>query len=235
MTNKNTANYFDKQQADSYDERWAALAPFNESLHMQLGLILGDLPEKARILCVGAGTGAELLALAKQFPQWSFLAVDPSLPMLEKCREKAKTSGISDRCNYHAGHISDIPDTEGAFDAATSILVSHFIVDRSERLRFFQGIRNRLRPEGFLITSDLSEAPRRQQQELMQVWIRMMKHMGANAKQVEGMLAAYDENVAMLSEENMESLLEEAGFEKPTLFTQSLLIRSWFARASSSE
>ncbi len=232
MRRKNTVDHFDKQQAEVYDARWQALAPFSESLHLQLGLVLAELPEEARILCVGAGTGAELLALAKRFPKWRFLAVDPSEPMLEVCQRKVEESDIGDRCTFHVGYVHEISDTEELFDGATSILVSHFIVDREERLRFYREIRKRLRIGGLLVTSDLSEAPRGQQVELMPVWLRMMQYAGATSEQVQGMLDAYQENVSMLPEEAMESLLMEGGFAQPTLFAQSLLIRSWFARAN---
>ncbi|EDY85040.1 Methyltransferase domain family [Verrucomicrobiia bacterium DG1235] len=232
MRNNQTSNSFDKQQADSYDSRWKTLAPFNESLHLQLALVLSELPEHARILCVGAGTGAELLALAKRYPKWRFLAVDPSQSMLEVCQRKVEESGFSDRCAFHAGFVSEIPDTECQFDAATSILVSHFLVESGERLLYFREIRKRLRLGGLLATGDLSEAPRGQQVALMPVWLRMIQHAGATFEQVQGMLDAYERSVSMLPEEAMESLLVEAGFERPTLFAQSLLIRSWFARAS---
>lgn len=230
MKKANDMVAFDKQNAESYDTRWAELAPFNESLHLQMRIILGELPANSRILCVGAGTGAELLALAELFPKWRFLAVDPSEPMLEICQRKADENGIADRCDFLVGFVHDIPDTNRCFDAATSVLVSHFILDRAERLNYFQEIKKRLRQGGLLVTTDLSEAPRGQQAELMRVWQRMMEHVGATAEQVEGMLEAYKKSVSMLSEESLEALLREAGFEQPTQFAQTLLIRSWFAR-----
>ncbi|MDQ8202642.1 class I SAM-dependent methyltransferase [Pelagicoccus sp. SDUM812003] len=231
MSEKDTVNHFDKRQAESYDARWQALAPLNDSLHLQLSLVLEEAPEEARVLCVGAGTGAELIALARRFSTWRFLAVDPSAPMLEVCRRKAEANGVADRCAFHVGHVSDVPEAEGVFDAATSLLVSHFIVNLEERLRYFRDIRERLRPGGVLVTSDLCEAPRGQQAELMPVWLRMMRYAGATSEQVEGMLTSYEQNVSMLPEQAMENLLIEAGFSHPTLYAQSLLIRSWFARA----
>lgn len=228
-------DHFDRKNAETYDERWETLSAFNESLHLQLGFIFSELPEESTLLCVGAGTGAELIALAKRFPKWRFLAVDPSPEMLKVCVRKAKASGIESRCEFHVGRVSDILDTGRMFDAATSILISHFITDRAERLGFFRDIRKCLRPDGILVASDLSEAPRGQQAELMKVWLEMMSFTGADAKQVDGMLEAYDRHVSMLSEAAMENLLKEAGFEVSTVFSQTLLIRSWFARVGCKE
>lgn len=230
MKSKDTADYFGKQQAESYDVRWKALGPIVESLHLQLVSVFYELPKEARILCVGAGTGAELLALAKRFPKWRFLAVDPSAPMLEICQRKVSEGGIAERCDFHVGYVHEISAMEQEFDAATTILVSHFIMEWEERLQFFREVHKRLRRGGLLATSDLSEAPRGQQAELMPVWLRLMQEAGASSEQVRGMLDSYRESVSMLPEEAMESLLAQAGFERPTLFSQTLLIRSWFAR-----
>jgi len=81
---------FDKAHAAGYDQRFAKLAPMKEALHLLLRLLFSEFPAEARILCVGAGTGAELLYLAQAFPQWRFTAVDPSAPMLDICRQRAQ-------------------------------------------------------------------------------------------------------------------------------------------------
>jgi len=96
-------DFFSEEQARRYDERNRKLAPITEALHFATSLVLEDLPARARILSVGAGTGAELVSLAKSFPQWSFVAVEPSRSMLEVCRERVQRAGLSDRCElFHA-------------------------------------------------------------------------------------------------------------------------------------
>ena len=58
---------FDKQ-ASSYDQQWSKMA-IKDALHLLTGPVLSELPPKAKILCVGAGTGAEILYLAQKFPE----------------------------------------------------------------------------------------------------------------------------------------------------------------------
>src|SRR3546814_12995816 len=51
------------QQAAGYDTQWARMAPIRESLHFLLETVFAGLPDDARLLCVGAGTGAEIAHL----------------------------------------------------------------------------------------------------------------------------------------------------------------------------
>ena len=75
-----------------------------------------------------AGTGQELVYLAEKFPRWRFAAVEPSAPMLAVCRRKAEERGVAPRCVFHEGYLDSLPPS-APFDAATSLLVSQFILD----------------------------------------------------------------------------------------------------------
>lgn len=66
-----------------YDERNRQLAPIADNMHFLIRLILKNAPMRARVLCVGVGTGAEILSLSKSFPEWTFVGVDPSTGMLD--------------------------------------------------------------------------------------------------------------------------------------------------------
>lgn len=229
MSQPSSPNAFDAQHAAAYDDRWAPLAPLRDSLHLQMRFVLQALPADARVLCVGVGTGAELFALATFFPGWRFVAVDPSAAMLEVCRRKATAAGLGTRCEFHAGFVHELPATE-PFDAATSVLVSQFIADRARRTDFFREIARRLRPEGVLVTADLTTAPSGRHERLLAVWQEMMRHIGASEAQIQAMLAAYAREVALLPEPELEALLLDASFADPVRFSQSLLIHAWFAR-----
>src|SRR5436190_2838514 len=145
---------FDRQAA-TYDQQWHKMSAINGALHLLTSAVLSELPSTARILCVGSGTGAEILYLAQRFPGWHFTAVEPSVPMLEVFRRKAEENKILSRCVLHAGYLDSLPPGD-SFDAATAFLVSQFIVNREERTAFFQGIAHRLRSNGLLVSSDLA-------------------------------------------------------------------------------
>jgi tRNA (cmo5U34)-methyltransferase len=77
-----TSKIFNQDVASSYDKQFSKLAPIKDALHLCMQMVLSDLPAKANIICLGVGTGAELIALAKTFPKWTFTAVEPASAML---------------------------------------------------------------------------------------------------------------------------------------------------------
>lgn len=80
------------QQAATYDQQWTRMAAINNGLYFLMESVLASLPKAAHILCVGAGTGKELIYLAERFPQWLFTAVEPSAAMLNVCRQRWRSA-----------------------------------------------------------------------------------------------------------------------------------------------
>jgi tRNA (cmo5U34)-methyltransferase len=221
---------FDEACASGYDQKWSRIAPLREALHLLIGSILWELRAEARILCVGVGTGPELIYLAERFPGWRFVAVEPSAPMLEVCRRKAEDGGISARCEFHEGYLETLPMGE-SFDAATSLLVSQFLLDREARTEFFRGIADRLRPGGILVNADLSaDTSAAAYHELLDVWFRMMRAGELTPEAIEKMRSAYDRDVAVLPPEEVGGIISAGGFDAPVPFLQTGLIRAWYAR-----
>jgi tRNA (cmo5U34)-methyltransferase len=221
---------FDKKCASGYDQQWSKMAPMRDALHLLIGAVLSELRADARILCVGAGTGPELIDLAGRFTGWRFVAVEPSAPMLDVCRRKAEGRGIAARCEFHEGYLESLPPGE-AFDAATSLLVSQFILDRDARSGFFREIAGRLRPGGCLVNADLSsDASPAAYERLLEVWSRVMQAGDLSPESIGKMRAAYDRDVALLPPDEVAGIIAAGGFEAPVQFLQTGLIRAWFAR-----
>ena len=230
MQNQESSIIFDQERASSYDKRFLKLAPLRDALHLLIHLVLSELPADARILCVGVGTGSELINLAQTFPQWQFTAVDPAAPMLDICRQRAEECGIASRCTFHEGYLDSLP-ASNAFDAATCLLVSHFIVQQDERRNFFSQIASRVRPNGYLVSSDLSsDMSTSAYQSLFEVWLRMQRYSEVPAEKVEKIRASFGRDVAVLSPLEIESIIVTSGFDTPVLFFQSLLIHAWYAK-----
>jgi len=69
MKNQEPTVVFDRERASAYDKRFAKLAPLRDAIHLLMHMTLSEFPTDAHILSVGAGTGAELIYLAQNFPQ----------------------------------------------------------------------------------------------------------------------------------------------------------------------
>jgi tRNA (cmo5U34)-methyltransferase len=219
---------FGAEQAAGYDDRFTSFAPFRASLFLSMRAFFSSLPEDAHILSVGAGTGADLMELASAFPKFTFTAVEPAGAMLEICRKKAHAAGVHNRCEFHEGFLSSLPPGK-QFHGATSILFSHFIVDKKERRQFFSDISARLRPDGLLISADLSANLSSPEYDLlMPVWLKIL----GGGPEAERALRSAWASVGILPPLEVAGLIESAGFAAPALFHQTLFIHAWVSRKS---
>lgn len=220
---------FDKQ-ASGYEQQQKKIAPVHEGLYFQLEWIFSELPDDARILCVGLGAGAELSYLASRFPGWTFTAVEPSGAMLDICRQRARSEGFSSRCEFYEGYVESLPDID-LHDAATCFMVSQFILDRNARADFFRAISQRLKDDGILVSADLSAAVGSPEYEaLLSVWVSMLQGIKVSADAIEKVHSAWAKDVAILPPDEVEEMIKRSGFDLPVQFYQAGLIRAWFSR-----
>ncbi len=218
------------QQAASYDAQWAKTAPIRHCLHLLLESAFAELPDDARVLCVGVGTGAELAHLAERKPYWTFTAVEPSGRMLDVCRQRAEKGGFAPRCHFHEGYLGSLSDI-GPQDAATCFLVSQFILDQHARADFFRDIASKLKPGGLLASSDLASDVRSPEYEvLLRAWMRMMAAAEIAPEGMERMRKAYAHDVGVLPPTRIASIIAAGGFQLPVQFFQAGLIHAWISR-----
>lgn len=221
---------FDKERASSFNAQYQKLAPLSDAIHLLVRVILLDLPAEARVLCVGAGTGAELLFLAEAFPGWQFAVVEPAVPMLDLCRQRAEDAGIACRCTFHAGYLDTLPAAP-PFDAATSLLVTHFLLTPGDRRDYWAQIAARLCPEGVLVASTLaSNLSTPAYQSLLQTWLQMQRYTGTPAEAIAKMPESYGRDIAVLPPAAIEAEMMAGGFDAPIAFYQALLIHAWYAK-----
>ncbi|CAM9644105.1 unnamed protein product [Ectocarpus sp. 12 AP-2014] len=217
------------QQAATYDQQWDKLAPIRDALHLLIGALFSALPNDARVLCIGAGTGAEILYLSQRFTGHHFTVVEPSAAMLEVCRRQAEEHGIASRCEFHHGYLDSLTPS-APFHAATSLLVSQFILEPEERSAFFRAIAMRLRPGGYLASADLaSDVKSTAYHSLLDVWTRMLSAGNVPPDMVERFRAMYGRDVAVMPPDRVSAIIESAGFDTPVPFYQAGLVHAWYA------
>ncbi len=220
---------FGKEHAANYDRQFARLAPMKDALHLLTRLTLEHLHEDAHVLVAGAGTGAELLYLAKAFPSWRFTALDVAEAMLEQCRAAVADAGIEDRVVLHLGPVASLDETP-TYHAATSFLVSHFLLEPAARVGYFRDITRRLRPGARLVTADLCFDPQGPAFEAeYELWQRMLCFSGSTPEQAAGWASALGSKLNVLPREQHAQALRDAGLLDPRVFCQTLWIHGWIA------
>ncbi|WP_279046222.1 hypothetical protein [Cedecea davisae] len=67
-----TNDIFNAEFSRQYDVSNQRLKEVSDNLHLLISLLLRDFPADSRVLCVGVGTGTEIVRLAKEHPTWRF-------------------------------------------------------------------------------------------------------------------------------------------------------------------
>jgi tRNA (cmo5U34)-methyltransferase len=220
---------FGEEHARSYDQNNSYLTPINANLHYLIEILLTDLKSESKILCVGAGTGTEIIALARAFPKFTFVAVDPSGAMLNVCRERIENLGMSDRCQFVTGVVDDVPEIE-KFDAVLCLLVLHH-TSEYERQGIVSGIAKRLKENGYFISSELSaDLAASTAGNVMKNWKFLSRRAGISEEKIQILPETMNRNLGIMSPFDYENLLRKNGFDLPVQFFQSFMIRAWYAQ-----
>jgi tRNA (cmo5U34)-methyltransferase len=222
---------FDDGRASEYDERIQTVSPGYDALHRCVAsLCRAHLDDQADILVAGAGTGRELVALAEARPGWHLTAVDPSEEMLQRCRDRVREREIADRVDLVCRDVESL-DVDATYEAATSILVAHFIDDFEDRVRYFQSLADVLEPGGLLVFADLFEPERGDTAtSLRDAWAASLRLTGMSEDDVADAFERIDDDISFETPSRLRTCLESAGFQAPDRFFQTLCWGGWWTR-----
>lgn len=229
-----TNDIFNSEFSRQYDTCNARLREINDNLHLLISLLLNDLPDDARILCVGVGTGSEIFRLAGPHPGWRFTGIDPSPDMLEVCADKLQMAGISERCSLMEGYLDDVP-ADAPYDAILCLLVTHFILD-GERGGIYRQMAARLKEKGRVIIAEIAgDMSADNFDDQLAGWTAMHAAASQTARAPNVIKAQLKERLLLLPPERTEAIIANAGFSTPQRFFQSLLIHAWMARKNTGD
>lgn len=213
-----------------YDNMARMSIPGYDDLHtMVLSFLRSQLSEKANLLIVGAGSGMELVTFSKANSQWQLLGVDPSVNMLALAQQKIEQQGLSERVELFQGYTHDLPATF-LHDAATCILVMHFIPDDGSKLALLQSISQRLKSSATFILVDMfGEKGTENYEQLACVWKLYGQEMGMSSEMIENREKARQEGIYPIPEPRVLELLQQAGFGNIMRFYTGLCFGGWIA------
>jgi tRNA (cmo5U34)-methyltransferase len=222
------APFFEPKSVARYAEGPPRFVPGFADLHRMTTLLLAErVAEDARVLVLGAGGGLELKVFAEAHPGWAFDGVDPANEMLKLAE---RTLGpLVPRVRLHQGYIDDAP--EGPFDAATCLLTLHFLA-REERRRTATEIRRRLKPGAPFVAAHSSFSQNEGERALwLSRYAAFATASGADPDQAQNARAAIEAHLNLLSPEQDEAILRDAGFSGVSLFYAAFTWRGWVAYA----
>lgn len=204
---------------EHYDHHIRQLIPGYELVHLQIQAILKTrLPDNSKILIVGCGTGYELSYLLEQFPNASFVAIDPSLEMLEKAKDNLKHRGEFNRIEFLNVDTSGLESFQSYFDVALTILVSHFVPLDVKQV-FLNDIAHSLKVGGLCINFDLMLI----KEEAEKLDLKYLtESIGLAEAQSSAMLKRMKDDFYLISPNELKDLYANVGFDHCKIFTQIL-------------
>ncbi len=186
------------------------------------------LPNHAKVLIVGAGTGMEISEFAPLNPGWSFCGVDPSADMLALARKKIFEKNLNCEIELRKGYVDDLKEEE-VFEGATCILVMHFLKDDGSKLALLESICRRLkRGAPFVLIDGFGESGSMEFEEIKKAWMHYPIINGVPSEMVE---CAFNDvimkMIQFVPESRILELLGMAGFERVFKFYSGFLYGGW--------
>ncbi len=178
---------------------------------------LAASPGQLRLLDVGSGTGGIAFEARRLNPSLEVIALDFSIPMMEKGRLKEMGTTIG----WCAGDAMNLPFADMIFDAVTS---GYLIRNVSDPLLAFREQYRVLSPGGRLVCLDTTPPRNARFAPAIRWYLRlvipMLGSLIAGDRSAYGYLASSTES--FMTPEEVAGIMTEAGFEKIRYMPQML-------------
>lgn len=218
---------FNSTLANEYEKGIRRTLPsYDAMLRLTKTFYQSALQKEADLLVVGSGSGNEIIQIAEQRPHWSFVGIDPSEAMLEIAN--SRLASLPNEISLLQGTILTAPVPTMKFDAASCILVLHFIESYEEKLATLKGIAKHLKSGApFVLVSKYGQLHSAETELQFDLWrAYWQQHTKLSASE----LAAMEQSIRSLSfmrEEEIVILLQQAGFTQPSRFFATTLFGGW--------
>lgn len=201
---------------------------YDALLTMLTSLCQIHLTDEAHILIVGAGGGNEISVLGQAQSTWRFTGVDPSEKMLAVAQSKVESLGLRERVTLYNGVVQELP--LHSFNAATSLLVMHFLPDDGTKLDYLKAIVARLQSDSpFVLVDFQGDKQSEVFKRLVDGWQKRAQLAGMEPQRLTELTNGVEQHLQYISEERTLELLTQAGFIKVTRFYTAFVFTGWFA------
>src|SRR5690606_3238767 len=179
---------------------------------------------RTEILVVGCGTGNEIQKLVTKQKKWNVTGIDPSPEMIQQARQKLE--GYTNVRLIEA-LIGDL-EVDRKYDAATLLLVLHFLEDNGSKLELLKQIGDRLVSGALFVMLDINGDERMIRENLK--ILRLLLPDDITEEQINHRLSRIEKELFHVPEDRLAALCVEAGFEAPVRFFQSAIYMGWMTR-----
>jgi tRNA (cmo5U34)-methyltransferase len=225
--NQIAAAFSDPEAISSYTQGPPRLVPGYAGMQRMTSVLLAEhVGNTGKVLVLGAGGGLELKVFAERHPTWEFLGVDPSIEML-KLAERV-LGPLASQVTLKNGTIDVAPS--GPFDGATCLLTMHFL-PVEERRRTAAEIRRRLRPGSPFVVAHFSIAEGSRALWLARFAAAFAVDSGIEPDKAANARDGIGERLPILTPEQDEAILRDAGFKDVSLFYAGFTFRGWVGYA----
>ena len=191
------------------------------------------LSSQARILIVGVGGGREIESFTAIPHPLQFVGVDPSADMLSIADRYTQHAKAEDRVTLVQGTVTDLPGDTTPFDAATSLLVMHFLPDDDTdagKRAVLSAIRARLSPGSLFLLADISVDHPSAFDRFEPVFLQHARNQGLSDDEMKAGPEMI-RKLPVVSEPRTRELLSETGFAPPQRIFQTLWYKGWITTA----
>lgn len=225
-----TNSAFDAKRSQGYDDRIDAMIPCYTPMQQLTEVFLGtELPENARLLVVGAGTGAEVLECGSHHAGWQITAVEPSKEMVAQGKAKSDAAGLGERVNWQTLALDQMEESD-PFDGATLLLVLHFL-NEEEKLNLLCEISDRLKPGApFAVSTFVGDPTNTRTKKIYDLAKAHALAKGLPAAEVTDKFDLTRKDIFLEPEEKIKMHLRDAGFIDVQRIAQGLAMHLWTAR-----
>lgn len=219
----NKVEIFENERATGYNQFVETWIPNYNYFLDCLPKLLSETSQKD-LLVVGCGTGNEIERFAKAAEQWQITGIDPSPEMIKQALEKLQ--GF-ENIKFVEGLVNEL-DSNKKYNAATLLLVLHFLDDNGDKLSLLKDIADRLVSGATFVMLDITGNKDQIKQNLDV--LRFLLPVGLDEQQINNRLKRIENELFAVSEERLAELCTEAGFEPPLRFFQSSIYMGWLTK-----
>ncbi|MEI7556216.1 class I SAM-dependent methyltransferase [Candidatus Chlorohelix sp.] len=202
---------------------------YEQIFSMVTALLKDRLPTDANLLVGGCGTGMELVTFGTKMPGWRMTGFDPSEQMISIAKARVEHQGLGERVRLVQGYADALLEGE-IYDAATLILVLHFIPDVAGKLSLLKTVASHIKPGGSLIyLSHHGDTTDSAFKEMLNAWRNFKLFNGVSVEKAENVVNTAIANGQFTPESVSLELLEQAGFSDIKRFYNAFLTSGWIA------